>query len=265
MHNPQLNGKVHATPTESRIGSEDISTRTYENEAVLSLRDLAQLIRRRLRVIVLMVVLFAGGAAGSTFVQTPIYQASVKVLVGQEAASGASNNLQNEVQGLQSLTKTMATAVETRPVAQEVIQRLGLSVSPESFLENLDVKQVTDTEFIDISYEDPSPARAALIANTVGDVFSEQISEVSPSSSDTITAVVWERAVEPSSPLRPDPVRNTLLALVLGLMLGVGLAFLLDYLDDNWKSPEEVEQVLGVSTFGVIPAFEIQKSKKKGD
>lgn len=63
--------------------------------------------------------------------------------------------------------------------------------------------------------------------------------------------------------MSPDPVRNGALALVLGLMLGVGLAFLLEYLDDSWRSPEEVEQVSGVPTFGVIPEFKVPKDVKK--
>jgi capsular polysaccharide biosynthesis protein len=44
-------------------------------------------------------------------------------------------------------------------------------------------------------------------------------------------------------------------------MIGVGLAFLLDYLDDDWRSPDEVEQVSRVPTFGVIPTFKLHKRK----
>jgi succinoglycan biosynthesis transport protein ExoP len=95
-------------------------------------------------------------------------------------------------------------------------------------------------------------------------VFSEQVSEVSPSAS-AITATVWERAETPEVPVSPNPVRNGFLALVLGLMLGVGLAFLLEYLDDSLRSPEEAEQITGVPTFGIIPEFiKTSADKKKG-
>jgi capsular polysaccharide biosynthesis protein len=59
----------------------------------------------------------------------------------------------------------------------------------------------------------------------------------------------------PDEPVSPNPVRNGILALALGLMLGVGLAFLLEYLDDSWRSPEEVEHITGVPTFGTIPEY----------
>jgi len=61
----------------------------------------------------------------------------------------------------------------------------------------------------------------------------------------------------------PDPLLNGLVALALGLLLGLGLAFLLEYLDDSWESPEEVERVSGVPTFGVIPGFQVKTSEKK--
>jgi capsular polysaccharide biosynthesis protein len=100
------------------------------------------------------------------------------------------------------------------------------------------------------------------VANTTGEVFSEQVSEVSPGA-NAITATVWERAVIPEEPVSPNPLRDGLLALMLGLMIGTGIAFLLEYLDDSWRSPEEAEQVSGVPTFGMVPAIDVPKDKKK--
>jgi capsular polysaccharide biosynthesis protein len=248
---------------ESRMSADDTLGGRFEDEQGLSHIDSIQVIWRRLWVILLVALVFAGLALGVSFVQTPTYEASVTILVGQERGSGATNELGNELQGLQLITGTMVEAVDTRPVAQDTIQRLNLSTSPESFLKNLDVEPVGDTQFIKVSYDDSDPVRAQRIANTVGAVFSNRISEVSPSAND-ITATVWEEAVIPDSPVSPDPMRNGLLALMLGLMLGVGLAFLLDYLDDDWRSPEEVENVSGVPTFGIIPALKVRnKSKEK--
>jgi capsular polysaccharide biosynthesis protein len=73
---------------------------------------------------------------------------------------------------------------------------------------------------------------------------------------------VWEPAAVPEEPVSPNPLRNGLLGLVLGLMLGMGLAFLLEYLDDSWRSPEEVERISGVPTYGIIPTIEYGKAKK---
>jgi capsular polysaccharide biosynthesis protein len=132
-------------------------------------------------------------------------------------------------------------------------------------LGNLSVEQVTDTQFIQISYRDSDPERARQIANAVGAATSEQTSEVAPGNS-FVTAVLWETAEEPVAPASPDPFRNGVLALMLGLMLGLGLALLLEYLDDSWRSPEEIEGVSGVPNFGVVPKFESpRKSRKRAE
>lgn len=62
----------------------------------------------------------------------------------------------------------------------------------------------------------------------------------------------------PSSPISPKPVRNAALALVLGSLLGVGLAFLRDHLDDSLRTPEDLDRISGgeVPTIGFIPQLE---------
>ncbi len=235
-----------------------------QDEYGLAVKDLLGVLWRRLWVIVLVAVLLAGSAVGFDLLQTPTYKASIKILVGQKQEGSTPGSLGGEVEGLQQITKTMAEAVETRPVAEAVIRELGLGISPKSFLENLTAEQVAATQFIEVTYESTSPAEAQQTANTVGDVFSEQVSEISPSA-NAITATVWERAATPESPVSPNLLRDGILALILGGMLGIGLAFLLEHLDDSWRSPEEVEQVTGVPNFGVIPEIKAPKTKKGGN
>ncbi len=224
-----------------------------QGEYVLSLRELLQVMRRRLWLIVLTALTLTGLAIGYSFVAyVPEYEASIKVLIRPEPQRNAPPPGDGgEVQGLQDVTLTMAEAVDTRSVAEGVIQRLDLSMTPGDLVNGLTVQQVPDTQFLQISYRDTDPERAQEVANSIGDVFAEKVSEVSPS----VVATVWERAVTPTDPVSPKPLRIGLLALLVGAMLGVGLAFLAEHLDDSWRSPEEVEQVSGVPTLGVIPEF----------
>ena len=225
-----------------------------QGEYVLSLGELLQVMWRRLWVIALTALTLAGLAVGySVFIQTPEYVASTKILIGQEQI-GEGSGLGGEVQGLQDVTLTMAEAVATRSVAEEAIEQEGLSVSSGEILASLSSEQVPDTQFIEVYYTDADPQRAQQIVNAVSFVFSERVAEVSPGASP-VTATVWDQAQAPQEPVSPNPVRNGALALVLGAMLGVGLAFVVEHLDDSWRSPEEVEQISGVPTFGVIPEF----------
>ena len=182
--------------------------------------------------------------------------------MGQEQGSSTPGNLGSDVQGLQQLTQTMAEGVSSIPVAKAVIQQHDLRMTPEDFLENhLSVKQIGPTQYIQVSYTDPSPERAQMVANTIGEVFSEQVTDISPSASD-VTVTVWAQAEVPDEPVSPNLLLNIGLGLVVGLILGIGLAFLQEYLDDSWRSPEEAEQIAGVPTVGVIPEFEVSKGKK---
>lgn len=227
----------------------------------MTMQDFLQVMRRRFWIVVFSVTVLTGAVVGFSLVQTPVYEASIKIIVAQEQESDA---LGSDVAGLQNLTLTMAQAIGTRPVAEAVVRELNLKESPEALLENMTAQQVPDTQFIEVSYLDAKPEQAERIVNAVGDEFSAQISGVNPIPNG-ITATVWERAVTPDAPVSPDPLRNGLLALMIGGMVGVSLAFLFEYLDDSWQTPEEVEQISGVPTFGVIPTFEKPKVKKGSD
>ena len=262
LHNAQVNGRVHGSPPGLGPFS-GMPAEVSHDEYVFSLEGIVQVLRRRSWIIALVTALLTGAAVGFSHFQTPTYEASIKILIGQKQDGGAVD-LGSNVLGLQQLTQTMAAAVQTRPVAEAVIQRLDLRESPKDFLEDMSVSPVANTQFIEVSYRDASQEQAQRIANEIGDAFSERVSTVSPSA-NAITATVWERAALPAEPVSPDPIRNGILALMLSLILGMTLAFLLEYTDNSWQSPDEVEQVSGVPNIGVIPTFEAAEIRKRED
>lgn len=236
-------------------GANDVSetsTASYE----FSFAELLRVVWSRVWVVALVTILVTGPAVGYSLGATPTYEASAKLLVGQERQPDAPSSLGSDVQGLQQITQTVAEAADSRPIAETVIEEAGLPVTPQEFLrDHLTVEQVGATQFIELSYRDTDPQRAQLAVNTMGEVFAEQISEVS-ASTNALTVTLWEPAAVPQDPVSPNLLLNTLIALVAGTLLGVGLALLLEHLDDSWRSPEEVEQVSGLPNLGLIPQFE---------
>jgi capsular exopolysaccharide synthesis family protein len=65
--------------------------------------------------------------------------------------------------------------------------------------------------------------------------------------------VVWQEAHAPAFPSSPNKPLNLILGAVIGLVFGVGLAFLLEFMDTSVKSIEDVERFLGVPVLAVIP------------
>lgn len=66
----------------------------------------------------------------------------------------------------------------------------------------------------------------------------------------------------PQMPVRPNKMLNTLLGAVVGLLLGVGTAFLIEYLDDTFKSPEDVTHALDLATVGAVAQLSGIKSPR---
>ena len=122
---------------------------------------------------------------------------------------------------LQELTLMVTYAIDSRPVAEEAIQRLGLRMEPAELLDKLTVEQVGSTSFIVLTYQGTDPVETTQIVNTVGEVSSELISERSAAGIQ-LTATVWDKAATPESPVSPNPLRNGLLTLVIGLVLCAG-------------------------------------------
>ena len=170
------------------------------------------------------IVLVAVTVTMASLAKTPQYEGSAMILIGQERDSQR-RTLEVQVHKLQEMTKTMAEAAQSRLVAEAAIEHLGLATTPEAFLERLDAEPVDNTQFMQLSYTDSDPRRAQLVVNTVGEIFSKEVSKVSQGS-NAITATLWDRAAVPKEPVSPNPLRNGLLVLVVGLMLLMGVALL---------------------------------------
>jgi capsular exopolysaccharide synthesis family protein len=73
---------------------------------------------------------------------------------------------------------------------------------------------------------------------------------------------VVDQAEFPTRPHKPNKQLNLLLAVVVGLFLGVGLAFFFEYLDNTVKTPEDVEQLIRLPSFGMVPEISYERKKR---
>jgi polysaccharide biosynthesis transport protein len=86
------------------------------------------------------------------------------------------------------------------------------------------------------------------------DGLQKRLKEASVSAGLTASNIrIVDRAEVPPFPVRPLKMVNGMLGLLAGLVLGVGLAFFLEYLDNTIKEPEDVSRYLNLPTLGMIP------------
>jgi capsular exopolysaccharide synthesis family protein len=74
---------------------------------------------------------------------------------------------------------------------------------------------------------------------------------------------IVDKALVPGAPFTPNTRRNLMMALFLGLFGGLGLIFLVEYLDNTVKGPEDVEKLTGLPSLGIIPYLTAGGLKKK--
>jgi len=79
----------------------------------------------------------------------------------------------------------------------------------------------------------------------------------------TNNVFIVDRAQIPKVPSEPRLARALLLSLALGLGAGLGLAYVLEILDDRIRAPEDIEQLSGLATLGIIPNTDSTKSFKE--
>ena len=72
---------------------------------------------------------------------------------------------------------------------------------------------------------------------------------------------ILDRAEVPSSPYNPNARRNLLISIVIGLFLGMALAFFFEYLDNTIKTPEDVEQLTRLPSFGMVPEISYENRR----
>jgi capsular polysaccharide biosynthesis protein len=226
-----------------------------------------QILLRHVWTIVLVVVVITGSTFAFSARQMPTYEATVQMLVSQKNPGGP--NLGGDIGGLQEATLTVAEMVPSMHVAQGVVEQLNLpDLSAEDVLRNMSVEANPGTMVIDVSYTytadnaETAQERAQLIANAIGEVSTKEIGDAMVGA-NPIVFRVWDEATLPEDPVSPNPVRNSIIALLLGVPLAVGIAFLLDHVGDSWKSPEEVEEFSGVPTLGVVPKFRVSARRKE--
>jgi capsular polysaccharide biosynthesis protein len=111
---------------------------------------------------------------------------------------------------------------------------------------------LNNTAVIKVAVRDTNPERAALIANEVAKTFMEEVSNIMKIEN----VQVIDYAEIPSVPVSPRIPLNLAISLVLGLMLGVFISFLIEFLDRSIKTPEEVQQLLGLPVIGMIPEMQ---------
>jgi len=219
-------------------------------EETISLQDLFKTVKKRIGLIALLTLLAVTIAGVVSFlVLTPMYETSTQILVNQEASEATQLTNQNIQTDLQ-LINTYSVIIKSPAILDEVSSQLNLDMTVEQLNEKITVATAENSQVVNITVQDEDPGQAVDIANTTAVVFEGEIQELM--NVDNVSILSPAVLKENPSPVAPNPVLNMAIAAVIGLMLGVGIAFLIEYLDTTIKDQQDIEDILGIPMLGII-------------
>ncbi|WP_289128200.1 YveK family protein [uncultured Clostridium sp.] len=221
-------------------------------EQVISISEIFEALKKRW-ILIVSITLVATLISGilSFFVIKPTYETSTKVFIGKEESNLEGYN-SNDIQMYQKLLQTYAETIKTNEVVQAAINNTGADLTVSAVKGALTVTPVSDTQILQIKYQNNDPELAKEILENITNEFVVLAKELVPNGN----VRVIEAVQLPEDPVAPNKKMNIAIAFLLGLMVSVGLVFLLEYLDNTFKNKENLERELDIPALGVIPVVD---------
>src|SRR5690625_4824934 len=197
-------------------------------EETISLKEIFEVIKKRLTMIIGLIVA-AAVLAGliSYFILTPTYESSSQFIVNQTFDQTESDVNVNDIRTNVEMINTYNVIIKSPAILDDMVEELNLPYGTKTLSDKLQVSSEQDSQVVTVTVTDSDPDMATKIANTTVGIFQTEIPEIMNVDNVNILSEA-ETAPEPS-PVAPKPLLNIAIAIVLGGMIGVGLAFLLEY------------------------------------
>ena len=222
-------------------------------EQVISISEIIDAVKKRWKIIALTTVL-ATVVSGifSFFIISPTYEASTKIFIGKEGAESEGYN-SSDVSMYQNLIKTYSELIKTKDLVNKAINNSEYDLSVNSVLNGITVNTLTGTQILQISYQSKSPSIAKNMLESITNEFITKAEELVPNGN----VKILESVEIPKNPVAPNKTMNIAIAFILGMMVGFGIVFLLEYLDNTYKNKEQLEKDLDIPVLGVIPMSDL--------
>lgn len=217
----------------------------------IDLRQLFEIVRRNLLLIVAVTVLFAaGGYLGTKFLITPQYEASAMLIVnsreGQQLQGSVTNDSLNSAK---QLVETYSVILKSDTVLDQTIEDLKLPLTYDQLAAKVSITAVNDTQVMKITVQDAD-------VNLAKDIVSNIVEQAPDVIINTVKAgsveVVSDASANPN-PVSPSKSRNTALAGILGCVLVIGILFMKSLFNNRIMTESDISQKLALPILGVIP------------
>lgn len=230
---------------------------TMKEESTLDLREVFGILRERLVLIIIITLIFIlVSATISIWVIEPIYESKVSIVIGKYVSQKSEDYTDSDVVMYQKLIKTYGTIAKANDVALDAAEKMNPDMSKEE-LESAatEIQMCTkvtpqaDTQILEIKIESKNPLDTKKKVDALTEAFMAASKKIYPNGN----VEIMDSAKIPKSPIKPNKKLNIAIAFVLGLIVSVGIVFLLEYMDDTVKTENDIEKYLEIPVIGLIP------------
>ncbi|MCH1624900.1 YveK family protein [Ferdinandcohnia quinoae] len=213
-------------------------------EKEIDLKNIYIIIKRRFWIIILFtIVTTTAGYFYTVYNNVPLYESSTRIILNTD----------------QEMIKTLQVIIEDPAVLEHVAAELKIDRSAEGLAKQISVSNIGNSQVVSIKVVDSNAEQAAKIANTTASVFKSEI-----------VNIMNFRGVKVLSKAEPNPasindnqMKMILAAFVVGILGGVGLAFLLNALENTIRTEQDVEQFLGLPVLGSVAKINKRNTRRK--
>jgi len=211
-------------------------------------------LRERWRSGLVAALIVALAVAGLTALQAPTYRATSQVFVQARTGNGVAD-LNSGASFASQQIMSYAELATTPYVLDEVIDDLGLEITPARLARDIQVSVEEGSFLLRISASADDPRLAARIADATAANLQEAVASLSPASTaDSVELRIVAEAVVPAAPSSPNIVRNALLGVVLALLAGIATALVRSLLNTRVRTIADLQGSTDRIVLGAIPA-----------
>lgn len=228
--------------------SKAIRTELANDEEEIDLLELLRELKKHILIIIFTILVF-GGAAGafSKYVMVPQYSSTAMMyILSKETTLTSLADLQIGAQ----LTNDYQVIVKSRPVLEDVIQRLNLNQTYEQLSGRLTIGNPSNTRILTVGIEDADPQLAKDIVDTVAKVSSDYIADTM----EMVPPKIIEEGTVATQKTSPSVGKNALIGALAGAVFVCAIIVIRFLMNDAVTTSEDVEKYLGISVLASVPA-----------
>ncbi|MFR0554812.1 YveK family protein [Loigolactobacillus coryniformis subsp. coryniformis] len=231
---------------------------TSHSEATLSIEDILLTLRKHLKIIIgstIIVTLLA--FVVTFFVMTPKYQSTTQLLVNRKLDDNQQTAVLQQTQADVQMINTYKDIITSPTILKDVAKDVGNGQTVSKLTDEISISSEQNSQVFSVNVKTTDPQEAAKIANITARTFRDKIKSIMSVNNVSVVS----KATVNESPVSPRLPLNIAIGFVLGLLAGIGLAFLNEALDKTVKDEAFLAEA-GLTSLGIvseIPAEDIKK------